>query len=637
MTVRRHSRPAIPYRVAGAADILRQTGFGALPDHDEVTFRVFAPETRQIRLHLLTGAAAGIHEPRVQRDGIGEFVVRGAGAGDRYMYSLDGSNPLPDPGSRFQPEGVHGPSEIVDPDAYRWRHGKWRVPTVRELVVYELHVGTFTAAGTFSAARERLRELRDLGVTAIELMPLADFAGTRNWGYDGVCLFAPSRNYGRPDDLRSLVDVAHGLGLAVFLDVVYNHLGPEGAYLPQFNPGYITDRHQTPWGGAVNLDGPGSDLVRRFIVDNARHWVREYRFDGLRLDATHSLIDNSPTHIVAEVADTVRAAAGRPMTIHVEDHRNLAALVEPRDRGGWGADGVWADDFHHIIRRRIAGDAYSYYEDFHGSCDELARTIRQGWLFTGQHSKHMRQRRGTDASGIPMHRFVICLQNHDQIGNRAYGERLHQTIDPAEWRAASTVLLTAPMTPLLFMGQEWAAGSPFQYFTDLEPDLGRHVTEGRRREFKDFPEFTDPQARQRIPDPQAQSTFDASRLDWGERERGVHAATLRLYAELLRLRRSHRALGADTATAGDAEAPDGQTLLMRRSDDGESFLVVAKLSGSGPVAVAMSAEPRVAAQLVFSTEDERFAPDPSPPRVEVRTDRVTIVFERPGALIFRTA
>jgi maltooligosyltrehalose trehalohydrolase len=488
--------------------------FGAAPERDGTRFRVFAADGGDIRLHLLTGAAPGVHAPLARTGGVAEFFVRHAGAGDRYAFTIGGSDLRPDPASRFQPDGVHAASEIVDPDAYRWLDAAWRSPDPRDLVVYELHVGAFSTAGTFAGVREHLGALRDLGVTAIELMPIADFPGSRNWGYDGVCLYAPSRSYGRPDDFRALVDAAHAAGIAVILDVVYNHLGPEGAYLPQFYPDYMTSRHSTPWGDAVNLDGEGSALVRQFIVDNAVHWIREYHLDGLRLDATHALIDHGGTHIVAELADRVREAAGRPIVLHAEDHRNLATMLEPRERGGWGLDGIWADDFHHILRRGLAGDEHGYYCDYTGSCDELAQTIRQGWLFTGQESKHAGGRRGTDASHVPMRRFVVCLQNHDQVGNRATGDRLHHRVDRASWRAASVVLLTSPMTPLLFMGQEWAASTPFLYFTDLEPDLGALVTEGRRKEFGEFPEFSDPAGRARIPDPQAVSTFAASRLQW---------------------------------------------------------------------------------------------------------------------------
>jgi maltooligosyltrehalose trehalohydrolase len=604
--------------------------FGALPERDGVRFRTFAAASRDLHLEIQSGAAAGLHRLEPAGEGMQERFIAGAGAGDRYAYVIDGAR-RPDPASRCQPDGVHGPSEIIDPDAFRWRHGRWRF-SPDNLVIYELHVGTFTDRGTFAAARERLPALGALGVTAIELMPVAEFPGRRNWGYDGVGLFAPSHNYGPPDDLRAFVDAAHGLGLGVLLDVVYNHLGPEGAYLPQFHPEYITDRRATPWGGAINLDGPGSVPIRRFIVDNAVHWVREYRLDGLRLDATHSLLDDGRVHIVSDLAAAVRSAAGRPLALIAEDHRNLTALVEPRERSGWALDGIWADDFHHVVRRRLAGDAYAYYQDYEGSTDELARTLTQGWLFTGQHSHHGGSRRGTDPSATPMHRFVICLQNHDQVGNRATGDRLHHGIDAAAWRAASALLLTAPMTPLLFMGQEWAASSPFQYFTDLEPELGTLVTEGRRREFKDFPEFAGPAGLARIPDAQDAATFERSRLDWSERSAPAHAASLALYTDLLRLRNTHPALGASGATSADAEAVDDDTIAMWRGEGTERFVIVVRLTGAGTVTVDTGA-PRSGAATVLTTEDPRFAIDPRPMQVETDRGRIAIVFHRPGAVI----
>ena len=605
--------------------------FGAFPHDGGVRFRTFAG-SGDLQVEIVSGTAAGLYALEPQDGGVVERYVEEARPGDTYHYLLDGQR-RPDPASRFQPDGVHGPSLIVDPAAFRWRHETWDFDA-RNLVIYELHVGAFTDEGTFAAARERLRDLRTLGVTAIELMPIAAFPGRWNWGYDGVGLFAPSQNYGAPDDLRALVDEAHALGMGVLLDVVYNHLGPEGAYLPQFLREYLTDRHQTPWGGAVNLDGAGGELVRRFIVDNAVHWVREYRLDGLRFDATHSLIDRGPTHIVAEVADTVRAAAGRTVVLFAEDHRNLAALVEPRGRGGWQLDGIWADDFHHVVRRGLNGDADGYYRDYEGSIEELARTLRQGWLYTGQHSRHSGRRRGTEVSHVPMNRFVVCLQNHDQIGNRPTGDRLHHTIDAAAWRAASVLLLTAPMTPLLFMGQEWAASSPFQFFTDLEPGLGALVSEGRRREFRDFPGFSDPAARARIPDAQDPATFERSRLDWSERNTAGHAESLALYTELLRLRGTHPALAASEATAGEAEALGDDTILLRRADQSQRFLIVARLAGGGSVRVpAHTTGARPA--LVLTTEEPRFALDPQPPEVVAGLGGIDILFHRPGAVILR--
>lgn len=611
---------------------------GAFPSQDGVTFRIWAPDARTLELVIHDGKAAGRHPLARLEGGVYETWVAGAAAGDRYAYRIDDEQELPDPASRFQPDGVHGPSQVVDPSTFRWTDAHFRIRQPQDLLVYELHVGAFTPEGTFTGAQARLPYLRDLGITAIELMPVADFAGTRNWGYDGVAPFAPSHNYGTPDDLRRLVDAAHRHGLAIMLDVVYNHLGPEGAYLPRFARRSLTGKHQTPWGDAVNVDDEGSAFVRRFIADNAVHWVREYHVDGLRLDATHALIDDSRPHIVEEVAAAVRTAAGRDVIVHAEDHRNLARMIEPRAQGGWGLDGVWADDFHHVIRRMVAGDAHSYFSDFAGTYDELARIIRQGWLFTGQYSAHMNEVRGTDPSGVPMLASVVCLQNHDQVGNRAAGDRLHHAVTPDTWRAASVLLLTSPMTPLLFMGQEWAASSPFQYFTDLEPELGRLVTEGRRREFAGFPAFSDPAQRERIPDPQAAATFASSRLNWSEQELPAHARCLALYRALIALRRDHEALAGDPAPQGSASA-SGAGLVVKRAGRDETFWIVACLTEGGDVDVVAAAEAMdvdlrdASLELVLDTEHAEFASDPAP--IDAPPIAGTVRFQRAGAAILR--
>ncbi|MDQ3346374.1 MAG: malto-oligosyltrehalose trehalohydrolase [Acidobacteriota bacterium] len=614
---------------------------GALPAPGGIRFRTLAPAGADVTLVLHDGSAAGTHPMPRDGQGVCDRIVKGAAAGDRYTYRMGTGDERPDPASRYQPDGVHGPSQVIDPAAFAWNDGRWGGRGARDLVIYELHVGTFSPEGTFAGATARLEALRDLGITAVELMPLADFPGARNWGYDGVCLYAPSRAYGPPDHLRRLVDRAHHLGLSVMLDVVYNHLGPEGAYIPEFYPGYFTDRHATPWGRAVNFDGADGAMVRRFIVDNARYWIREYHVDGLRLDATHALIEEDAGAIVREIAHAARAESPRPVFIHAEDHRNLASMVEDAARGGWGLDGVWADDFHHVMRRLLAGDEHGYYADFQGTTEELARTIRSGWLFTGQMSVHQQANRGTDPALVPMNRFVVCLQNHDQIGNRAVGDRLHQAIAPEAWRAASTVLLTAPMTPLLFMGQEWAATSPFLYFTDVEAGLGELVTEGRRREFADFPEFSHAEARTRIPDPQSPETYAASRLNWAERGATAHAAVHALYRALLALRLDHPALGASTDTAGDAEAPDGSSIVIRRAEDGQIFWIAARLKGAGPVDLAPLADARGEGDgewtVVLSTEEPLYAPDPAPPQIDHASRGPVLHFRRPGAVIFQKA
>lgn len=610
--------------------------FGALPSQEGVRFAVWAPDVDQLELLLHDGRAAGMHPLARRSDGIFDTWVRDAAAGDRYVYVLDGTDRLPDPASRFQPDGVHGPSQIVDPRGFTWTDDRWRPHPLPDLVLYELHLGTFSPEGTFAGARSRLPYLRDLGVTAVELMPVADFAGNRNWGYDGVALFAPSRAYGTPDDFRRFVDAAHGYGLAVVLDVVYNHLGPEGAYLPRFTASYFSTHH-TPWGATVNLDGTGSGMVRRFILDNACSWVREYHLDGLRLDATHALIDESPTHIVQEIADAVRAEAGRHIVVHAEDHRNLAPMIEDASLGGWGLDGVWADDFHHVLRTMVAGDAHGYYADFAGHTRELATVLQDGWLYSGEHSAHMNRRRGTRPERVPMYRFVVCAQNHDQVGNRATGERLHHQIPPETWRAVSVVLLTVPMTPLLFMGQEWAASTPFHYFTDLEPGIGALVTAGRRREFADFPEFSGADALERIPDPQAERTFLHSKLDWHEQSDGEHRRCLALYRALLGLRRRYRPLAASEQPAGTAVSPDDQSIVFRRAEGGETYWIVARFKSAGEVnleaaAAALRApRPPRDLELVLDTEHAEFTGDPLP--IHVADARLR--FARPGAVILK--
>ena len=616
--------------------------FGALPSQDGVRFRLWAPDARELQLVLHDGAAAGTHPLARTEGGVFETWVRGAAAGNTYGFRMDGDEPRPDPASRFQPRGVHGPSQIVDPATYRWTDTHWRPRRAEDLIVYELHVGTFTRDGTFAAARERLPYLRDLGITAVELMPVADFAGSRNWGYDGVALFAPSRAYGHPDDLRAFVDAAHGHGLAVMLDAVYNHLGPEGAYVPHFSQRYLTERHESPWGRAVNLDGPGAEYVRRFILDNALYWLREFHLDGLRLDATHALIDDSDTNIVQELVQTLRQAAPRKVFLHAEDHRNMAQMLEPASEGGWDLDGVWADDFHHVVRRMVSGDAHGYFADFQGTAHELATIVRQGWLYTGQHSTNMDHPRGTSPERVPMYRFVVCLQNHDQVGNRATGDRVHHTIAADAWRAATVVLLTAPMTPLLFMGQEWSASTPFLYFTDLEPELGRLVTAGRRREFKAFPEFSAPGATERIPDPQAAQTFESSRLRWEEQRQGEHGRVLALYRQLLALRRKHDALAGSDELAGEAVAPDAGTLVMRRAGDDGTFWVVARFTAAGEVDLTEAASQLgydlrgVVHEVVLDTEHSEFAADPHAIDVSTMHAATLVQFSRPGAIVLKS-
>jgi maltooligosyltrehalose trehalohydrolase len=596
-----------------------------------VRFRVWAPDHERVDVRI--GAESDYRLSR-EAGGYHAGLLPVIGAGARYKYVLDAGDAFPDPASRFQPEGVHGPSEVIDASAFEWTDDAWPGLQLESLVVYQLHIGTWTRAGTFVSATEALPRLAELGVTAVQLLPIADFAGDRNWGYDGVSLFAPARCYGRPDDLRAFVDRAHALGLGVLLDVVYNHFGPDGAYHGTFSEHYFAEHHRSPWGAGINLDGDGSEAVRRFFIESALHWLHEYHVDGFRLDATARLVDDSSRHFMLEYTETIQNVAmrERPPLVIAEDHRNLAALLHSRDQGGYGIDAVLADDFHHEVRRAIAGDNEGYYQDYAGSAGNVARALRQGWLYTGQHSAYWNEHRGTDPTGVALPRFVHCIQNHDQVGNRAEGDRLPATAGQPATRAATALLLCSAATPLLFMGQEWAASSPFLFFTDHHEELGRAVTDGRRSEFSAWSEYADPKLWERIPDPQALSTFTASRLRWEEREREPHASMLRLTGELLRLRRTEPALVWADGVMQDAFPIDDDTVALTRECGDEAVVLIAKLRG-GPSAVHV--EPGGALRVVLTTEDDDYTADPMPIAINADDGAVQIAFERPGAVLLR--
>ena len=620
-----------------------QPSLGAWQEGNRTHFRVWAPEASKIEVVLETSADRAFVFPLAKSaHGFFEGVSADVRTGDLYRYRIDGQGPFPDPTSRYQPQGVHGPSQLVDAAEFPWTDGNWTGVGLEELILYEMHVGTFTPAGTLASAVERLPTLRDLGVTAVELMPVADFPGNRNWGYDGVALFAPARCYGTPDDLRRFVDKAHQLGLAVHLDVVYNHLGPDGAYHGIFSPYYFSQQRESRWGAALNFDGLHSAQVRHFFVENALHWIHEYHMDGLRLDATHAIVDESPRHFLAELSAAVRESLrGSPRRglVIAEDVRNQAWMVKPVTEGGWGLDAVWSDDFHHQMRRCLAGDHDGYFEDFAGTTEDIAVTAKEGWFYRGQHSRYFGKPRGTDPQGIPPRRFVFFLQNHDQVGNRAFGDRLHHQIELAAYRAATALLLLLPQSPLLFMGQEWAASTPFQYFTDHYPELGKLVTEGRRNEFSRFAAFGDPKTREQIPDPQDPKTFVASRLIWEEREAEPHASTLRFHKKLLALRRSEPALRARESGNFEIVALNEEALLLRREAPfAPVLLAVFQLRGMG--AHDLRGNPHVALgsgrhwTLFLTSEERLFAPDPLPTRIDLRGP--VIEFARPGAVVLKS-
>ncbi|HUE90255.1 MAG TPA: malto-oligosyltrehalose trehalohydrolase [Vicinamibacterales bacterium] len=485
--------------------------------------------------------------------------------GDRYGYLIDGDGPFPDPRSPSQPEGVHALSQHVDHAAFGWTDAHWQAPPLGSAVIYELHIGTFTDAGTFDAAIARLPHLVDLGITHVEVMPVNEFSGSRGWGYDGVDLFAPHHAFGGPLGFKRFVDACHAHELAVLLDVVYNHLGPSGNYLSRFAP-YFTDRYKTPWGEAVNLDDARSDEVRRFFCDNALMWLRDYHVDGLRLDAVHALVDTSAVHLLEQLSaevDELEVTLGRHFVLIAESDLNDPRIIRSREAHGYGIDAQWSDDFHHALHAVLTRERSGYYEDF-GRLAHLARAVRQAFVYAGDPSEHRARRHGRPLpADVPGWRFVIAAQNHDQIGNRAAGERLSHLVSTGRLKIAGAILLTAPFVPLLFQGQEWGATTPFQYFTAHEDEtLGRQVSEGRRREFAKF--GWDPTS---VPDPQAIETFERSRLRWDERARPPHSELLNWYRALIDLRRRTPALlDGNTARCEVSCDDEAQWMLVRRKD-----------------------------------------------------------------------
>ena len=541
----------------------RDWAYGATLNGQEVEFRVWAPAQHNLALRLLGSSQ---RDKPMRRDGEDFVAAIPASAGDRYFYVLADDLAVPDPVSRFLPQGAHGPTEIVDPAAFRWSDDNWRGLELRDYVIYELHVGAFTPQGTFDSVIGKLEYLKQLGITVVELMPVAACPGEHNWGYDGVSPYAVQANYGGPEGLRRLVDVAHGVGLAVILDVVYNHLGPEGNYLPRFGP-YFTASHKTPWGDAVNYDHGGCEHVRRYVVENALYWIREYHLDGLRLDAVQTIQDDSPRHIVAEIQEKVQALArklNRRVCVIAETDENDSRYTRAQKQGGYGLDAVWSDDFHHAVHAFFTGERRGYYQDF-GDAQQIARALREGYVFQGEHFRFWNAPRGTPAQDVPLPANVICIQNHDQVGNRAKGERLTALLPRGVHKLAAPFLLLAPHTPLLFMGQEYDETAPFQYFADFQdPALRKAVSEGRRNEFKDS-EFNE------VPDPEDPATFKRSRLTWADGPQ--NREMLEWYKRLLQLRKAYVTHGERTA---DAKYEDG-VLAMQVPSSQPKVIVEAAL------------------------------------------------------------
>jgi len=524
--------------VAERAVAIHTMPFGAeLRPDGAVRFRLWAPGQQRVRL-ALEGRSDALPMTALS-EGWHELVTDEATAGTQYSFELTNDMRVPDPASRYQPRDVHGPSEVIAPASHQWRDTSWRGRPWHE-AVYEMHVGAFTPEGTFRAAIERLDHLVDLGITAVELMPLADFPGARNWGYDGVLLFAPDSTYGRPEDLKAFVDAAHRTNLMVFLDVVYNHFGPDGNYLTVYAPQILTDRHKTPWGSAVNYDGDDATPMREFVIHNALYWLEEYHFDGLRLDAVHAIMDDSPTHLLNELAQRVRGKLRKERQIHLvlENEENEAHWLA---HGPKGEDecytAQWNDDVHHGLHTAATDEVSGYYAEYRGETEKLARALAEGFAFQGEMMTYRGSARGEPSAHLPPMAFISFIQNHDQVGNRAFGDRLtHKT--PAERvRAIAATYLLAPQIPMLFMGEEWGAAQPFPFFCDFEDELAEAVRKGRRAEFAKFPEFQDEAARERIPDPTARETFRSAKLDWRDLTRASHAQWLDWYRRILLVRR----------------------------------------------------------------------------------------------------
>jgi maltooligosyltrehalose trehalohydrolase len=531
-----------------------------------VNFRVWAPKRRRVEIALesVAGERLSAFELKAEDRGYFSAFNAGARAGSLYRFRLDGDDSYlyPDPVSRFQPSGPHGPSRVVDPSKFDWTDGDWSGRPLRGQAIYELHLGTFTREGTYAAAARELPELAKSGITVVELMPLADFPGRFGWGYDGVNMFAPTRLYGEPDDLRRFVDAAHAAGVAVILDVVYNHFGPDGNYLGQFSAEYLTDRYDNEWGDALNFDDVGSAPVREFFTANAAYWIDEFHMDGLRLDATQQIFDASDEHILTAVGRAVRRAArGRETIIVAENEEQQARLVRPTERGGYGLDGLWNDDFHHSARVAMTGRVEAYYTDYQGRPQEFISAVKYGYLFQGQRFKWQRKRRGEPALDVAPEAFVNYIQNHDQIANSATGERLHKLTTAGRLRALTALLLLGPSTPMLFQGQEFASSAPFLFFADHGEELSKLVCKGRADFLAQFRSVATREMREQLRDPAAVETYERCKLDFSERESNRHVYDL--HRDLLRLRREDAVFGAQRMRGVDGAVLGQEAFLLR--------------------------------------------------------------------------
>jgi maltooligosyltrehalose trehalohydrolase len=582
-----------------------------------VHFRVWSPRRKKVSVIIESADArhAGSEQQTIQLSeetgGYFSGVAQQAGSGTLYRFKLDDDDKLyPDPASRFQPSGPHGPSQVIDPNMFSWSDAGWRGSGIERQVIYEMHLGTFTTEGTWEAASRELAELAGVGITVIEIMPVHEFPGRFGWGYDGVDLFAPTRLYGEPDDFRRFVDRAHSVGLGVILDVVYNHLGPDGNYLKQFSEDYFTDRYETDWGEAINYDGDNAGPVREFFLANAGYWIEEFHLDGLRLDATQNIYDKSPDHILTAITRQARhAAQGRSIIIVAENEPQHTRLVRPAERGGCGMDALWNDDFHHSAMVALTGHNEAYYTDYYGTPQEFISAIKYGYLYQGQWYKWQQQRRGTPGFDLKPAAFVLFIQNHDQIANSGTGERAHLLSSPGRYRAMTALMLLAPGTPMLFQGQEFAASAPFFYFADHEPELARLVQNGRAEFLAQFPSLALEEVQGRLADPADVSTFERCKLDFSERR--THAEAYALHRDLLKLRREDKVFSAQRPRGVDGAVLAAESFVLRFfGEESDDRLLVVNLGRDlhfNPAPEPLLAPPEdMQWEILWSSEDPRY-------------------------------
>jgi maltooligosyltrehalose trehalohydrolase len=614
-----HSRRKAQHASAAGRDVSqRRMPVGAEIVEGGAHFRVWAPHSQTAAVQLLSPTNGQTKIVPLEQEPGGYFsgTVPDARAEMLYKFQL-ASGTFPDPASRFQPEGPHGPSQIIDPNAFRWSDAAWRGIAREGQVIYEMHIGTFTPEGTWRLAMEQLPELAKLGITTLEIMPVADFPGRFGWGYDGVDLFAPTRLYGAPDDFRAFVDRAHALGMGVILDVVYNHIGPDGNYLKQFSPDYFTDRYQNEWGEALNFDGANAGPVREFFIANAGYWIDEFHLDGLRLDATQQIFDSSEDHVLAAMTRRVREAArGRATFLVAENEAQQTALVRAPAQGGYGLDALWNDDFHHSATVAVTGHNEAYYSDHHGHPQELISAMKRGYLFQGQWYSWQKKKRGWPTTGLHPANFVNYIQNHDQIANSLHGIRLHELANPGRLRAITALLLLGPGTPMLFQGQEFAASAPFLYFADHNPELAKLVAVGRRKFLEQFPSVACPESSRCLANPESETTFKRCQLDFTERER--HATYYALHRDLIKLRREDTLFRHPRPGGVDGAVLAAEAFVLRFfGDEGDDRLLLVNLAAD--LELRQMPEPLLAPvegcawKLLWSSEDPRYGGLGTPP------------------------